>query len=721
MLDRAQVLHRQGRLPEAELLYREILERFPRHTDTMSALGILYAQRGDATSALGWIEKAVAIQPGSGAYRFNYGKTLLQMGRAVEACDAFEQAASLDPGYAEAHHALGLARENAGDLAGAEKALRRALSLEPRFWEAHNNLGLLLHRLGRSEEAESSLRKVLEIAPGSVDGFRNLGMVLRAQKRAAEALDAYRAALALKPGDPATLSNLGNVLVDLRRNEEASAAFREALAREPRYADAYYNWGTLHLRSGEFQLAADKFRAALAIDPRMGEAQSGLASALLDLGRVDEAIEAGRRTLELRPDDREAHSQLLFSLLHSPEESAHQVFEDHLEWARRHTRLSPKSAAHKNARDPERRLRVGYVSGDFREHPVAQFLEPVLARHDRAAFEIFCYHNLPHADGTTGRLRRLADQWREVATLGDDAMADRVREDGIDVLVDLSGHTRFNRLPVFARKPAPVQATWLGYLGTTGLDTIDYRITDGRASPEGLSDAFHTEKLIRLPDCQWCYQAPPDCPPVASRAAAHAQGALTLGSFSSLAKVGPRVIALWCRLLERLEGARLLVVGLGLERFHEEFRSRFVAEGVVSERIELRGFQSFYDYLALHGTVDLMLDTFPYTGGTTTCHALWMGVPVISLAGRSAASRGGASVLGTIGLYDMVADTPDDYLDKACALASDGERLSTLRTGMRNRMLASPLMDATRFTRHLEEAYRTMWENWCHSDAEPRA
>jgi len=716
VLERARDLHTKGYLPEAEALYREMLQRSPRHADAMNSFGILCAQRGDKASALEWIGRAVAIDSESAAYRFNYGKALLQVGRAGEACEALERAASLDSGYAEAYHELGLARSQAGNLEGAEAAFRRALALQPRSWEVHSNLGLLLHRLGRDEEAVQSLRLAVAIEPRSIDALRNLGMVLRSGQRAAEAVEIYRAALALQPKDAATLSNLGNALLDLAKREEAIACFREAVALAPEYADAYHNWGLLHLRSGEFGLAAEKFRGALAIDPRLAEAETGLASALHDSGDIDEAISACRRALRLRPDDSEVHSRLLFSLLHSSEVGAREVFDEHREWARRHASGQPSGSPHGNTREPERPLRVGYVSGDFRHHSVAQFIEPMLARHDRAAFQIFCYHNLVHSDETTSRLRRSADNWREIAMLDDDEAADLVRADRIDILVDLSGHTRFNRLLLFARRPAPVQATWLGYPGTSGLGAIGYRITDERASPAGLFDALHSERLVRLPDCQWCYQPPADCPPVAPPPAGPT-GPVTLGAFSTLAKIGPRVIALWSRLLDRLADAKLLVVGLGLESMGEEFRAHFAAQGVPPERIELRGFQSFRDYLALHGAVDLMLDTFPYTGGTTTCHALWMGVPVVTLTGESTPSRGGASLLGTIGLDELIADTPDEYLDRACSLARDRRKLSTLRASMRERMSASPLMDAAGFTRHLEHAYRSMWRQWCSASA----
>ena len=709
----ARSLHLKGFLPEAESLYLEVLKHSPRQADAKNLLGVLCAQRGDPASALAWIGEAIAIDPRNPAYRFNYGKTLLQLKRPREACQALERATALRGDQAEAHNELGLARMDDGNLKAATAAFRRALSLQPDYVEAHNNLALALHRQGEYDEAAARLRRALELEPQSIKVMSNLGMILRAQGRAAEAVETYRAALALDPREPVTLTNLGSALIDLSRHEEAIACFREAIAVAPDYADAHYNWGTAHLRAERFHAAADKFSDALARDPAFPGAAGGLGSALFDLGRVEEAIQAFRRALILRPDDKDVHSFLLFSQLHSSEVTAKQVFAEHCEWARRHAaRFVSASAAHRNSPESERRLRVGYVSGDFRHHSVSQFFEPVLTQHDRGRFEIFCYSNLSFVDATTERLRRGADCWRETSSLGDDAVADLVRGDGIDVLVDLSGHTKYNRLLVFARKPAPVQATWLGYLNTTGLDTIDYRITDSHASPEGLLDALHSEQLLRLPDCQWCYQPPPDCPEV-SDPPAERNGFVTFGSFSSLAKIGPKVIELWCRLLELIPSARLLIVGRGLGVLREEYLSRFGSRGIGPGRIDLRDFQSFRNYLALHGSVDVILDTFPYAGGTTTCHSLWMGVPVVSLAGDSAPSRGGVSLLKTVGLDELVADTRQRYLDIACDLASDTGKLAVLRTSMRARMSASPLMDAPRFTHELEQAYRSMWRRWC--------
>src|SRR6266581_2227187 len=506
-LQQARSLHQKGFLPEAETMYLEVLKRFPRDADAMNLFGILCAQRGDPASALEWIGKAVAIDPQNAAYQFNLGKALLQLKRPRDACAALERATALDSDYAEAYNELGLARMDLGDLQAAASAFRKTLLLRSNYWEAFNNLGLALHRQGRNEEASENLRRALELEPRSAAVLSNLGLVSRAQGRALEAVEFYRAALTSGAREPTILANLGNALIDLSRYEEAVACFREATAIAPGDADAYYNWGAAYLRAERFQEAAGKFSDALARNPQLAEAEKGRGSALHNLGRIEEAIEAFRRALLLQPDDSDVHSRLLFTLLHSHEVTPQQVFAEHREWAQRHAaRYFSRSNPHANSPEPERRLRVGYVSGDFRHHSVAQFFEPVLDRHDRGGFEIFCYYNLSRNDATTERLRRSADCWRDIASKSDEEVADLVRADEIDVLVDLSGHTKSNRLLVFARKPAPVQASWLGYLNTTGLDSIDYRISDAYADPPGKSEHLYTEQLFRMPHSQWCYR-----------------------------------------------------------------------------------------------------------------------------------------------------------------------------------------------------------------------
>lgn len=520
----------------------------------------------------------------------------------------------------------------------------------------------------------------------------------------------YEAVLATDPGNVHANVALGNLLAQRGQRDAAAARYRRALATDPGLPEAHCNLGNVLRDSGRLDQALACYEKALSLRPNFAEALYNLGNVLKDVGKVREAVAAYRRAMTLAPQDTQLQSNFLCALNYAPGERPADIHAEHLAFGRRFdgTRDARPFA---NSRDASRRLRIGYVSGDLRKHPVALFLEPVLAEHDRTRFEVCCYYNYPWSDVVTERLRSHADVWRDVWRLDDDALADRIRGDSIDILVDLSGHTGENRLPLFARKPAPVQATWLGYLNTTGLRAMDYRITDAQASPPAF-DALHCERLVRLPNSQWCYRAPAGTAAVAP-APSTRNGYVTFGAFSNLAKIGPGVVALWCELMRRVPASRLLLMGPGLDSIRGEFLARFTALGINASRIELREAEPLLEYLDCHRAVDIMLDTFPYAGGTTTCHAAWMGVPVVSMAGDTVPSRGGASVLHALGLGELVAADGERYLEVAARLAADRARLVSLRRELRERMAGSALCDATAFTRDLERAYQGMWTAWC--------
>jgi len=359
----------------------------------------------------------------------------------------------------------------------------------------------------------------------------------------------------------------------------------------------------------------------------------------------------------------------------------------------------------------DRKLRIGYVSPDFRRHSVAWFFEPLLRAHDRERFEVHCYYNNLAEDDATARIRSEADGFRPIYGEPPATVADWIAEDGIDILVDLAGHTGDNRLMLFGLKPAPVQMTWLGYPGTTGVETIDYRLTDARADPPGAADEYSSETLIRLPDCFHCYGPMPEAPEPTAGSATE-PGAVTFGSFNNITKVTPELVGLWSRLLRELPDSRLLLKAKGLQdpTTRGRYEALFAAEGIGSDRLELIGFlEDSRDHLALYGRVDVALDTMPYNGTTTTCEALWMGVPVVTAAGETHAARVGVSLLTAAGAPELIAPDEDGYVALAKALACDLERLRSLRAGLRQRMAASPLTDAPRFTRAVEQAMSNAW------------
>jgi protein O-GlcNAc transferase len=503
--------------------------------------------------------------------------------------------------------------------------------------------------------------------------------------------------------------NHGLALLRLGRLDEAEQCLAAAVRLEPDFAPAHNNRGIALADLGRWSEAEDSYRQALALDPGYAFALNNLGNLLQAHGRFAEAERSYRQALDLP----RAYSNLLFMLNYMPERGAADIHAEHVRFGQRFAGAAERPP-HPNPPQPDRPLRVGYVSADLRQHSVGYFIEPVLANHDRRQFTVYCYYNHAHADGFTARLKAATDQWREVPALNDDALADQVRRDGIDILVDLSGHSAQNRLLAFARKPAPVQVTWLGYLNTTGLGAMDYRVTDPRASPEGMFESFHTERLVRLPDSQWCYQPPADCPEVAPSPCGRA-GQVTFAAFANPAKFSEPLLKLWAHLLERVPNSRLLVVPATFRSIPADYATRFVRAGIPPARMELRASLPAREYFAMHGTVDLILDTHPYSGGTTTCHAFWMGVPVVTLAGNTASSRGGASLLHAVGLGELIAETPEQYVDIAAMLAADRERLARLRAALRERMRASPLMDGRRFALNLERAYRGMWQAWCES------
>ena len=511
-------------------------------------------------------------------------------------------------------------------------------------------------------------------------------------------------------------NNLGSVLRDQGQFNAAIVEYQCALRLKTDYAAAHNNLGVALHDRGNIDEAMAAFRRSLALQPNDACALNNLGNALKDEGEVQAAIAEYRLALRARPDFASAHSNLLLSL-HDPQGlDPAAIFAEHRRWDELHARpLARFIPVHANHPNAERRLRVGYVSPDFREHSVACFFENLLASHDREQAEVFCYDDLPQADAVTARLQKHAACWRTIRGATDAQVAALIREDKIDLLVDLSGHTSGHRLLVVARQPAPVQVSYPGYCDTTGMKAMDYRLTDALADPPGATEHLHTETLVRLHDCAWCFRPPPDAPPV-SDPPMHRAGHLTFGSFNALPKVTDATLALWSRILLAVPGSHLLLKNIGLREPSVQMRIRGALEkaGIAPERSELIGpAPSIAEHLTTYRRVDIALDTFPYHGTTTTCEALWMSVPVVTLAGQTHASRVGVSLLTTVGLPELIAQDQDDYLRLAVQLAADMTRLADLRATLRTRLAASPLMDAPRFARHLEAAYREMWRTWC--------
>lgn len=521
----------------------------------------------------------------------------------------------------------------------------------------------------------------------------------------------WRKVLALDPRHARASVNLGLVLQHTGRGDEALQCYRDGVAADPALAQAWFNLGALLLERRQPADAVEPLRAALQLEPGQAGWHAALGSALSEAGSPRDAVKSLHNALQLDPTLHRAHSEMLHALNLIPELTPQRIHEEHMEWARRHAGSAPVRE-HGNRREPERRLRVGYLSADFRDPSVSFCMQPVLAWHDHSGFDIFCYSDAMAEDPVSWRLRARHVTWRATAGLSDAQLAEEIREDRVDLLVDLAGHSAGGRrMPVFARKPAPVQAGWLAYPCTTGLDAMDYRITDRYACPDGV-ERYYAERLVRLPGSQWCFKPEFDAPDVGPLPSI-LQQAVTFGALHDLAALTPEVIALWARLLKSVPGSRLIIAARGADRPAARVLEKFAAAGVEPARIEALGDLSAASRLQLHGRIDINLDVFPWSGAAAALGSLWMGVPVVTLQGPASASRNAAGILNEVGLRELVAETEDRYLETAAALAGDRERLARLRGELRGRLERSELMQAERFTRGLEIAYRQMWRSWC--------
>jgi protein O-GlcNAc transferase len=564
------------------------------------------------------------------------------------------------------------------------------------------------HQLGRLAEAERGYREILQREPSHSDALHFLGVVAFQTGKLEPALELVQRSVALRPDWPVYQNNLGQVLERLGRSDEAARAYTSAIDLDPSYAEAFNNLGRILEKQDLPAQAEVHYRKAIRLDPAYAEPHTNLGNVLKDRGELDAAIASYRRAIELSPGHSALHSNLLLTLHYHPEYSPADLAREHREWARRH--VAPLAAAwrtHANDATENRRLKIGYVSPDFREHAVARFIMPVLERHDRSQFETFAYADVARPDSVSDTIAALVDHWEITDALSDARLAERIRRDRIDILVDLAAHSGKNRLLAFARKPAPVQVTWLAYCSTTGVEAIDYRLTDRFLDPPDSDLACYTERSVYLPGSYWCYQAPAHELTNERRAPPP-----TFGCLNNFAKVTQPTLELWMRLLQQVPEAQLLLYAPpGGHR--ERISAAMQGAGLAPERLRFVSRQPFDDYLRTYRDIDVALDPFPWGGGTTTCDALWMGVPVVSLAGATAVSRSGSSLLSNVGLERLVAHSPEEYLVIAAATLRDTESLARMRRKLRSRIAASPIMAAAEFTRDLEAAYRSMWHTWC--------
>lgn len=747
-LDAAKQLHRDGNAKQALAMYAQILTREPDHAEALHLTGLLTSQMGRQEAALKLIQRAIAVNPLAAEYRANLGVVLDAMGQADEAIAAYRLAIELQPDLADAHMNLGHALGKQNRWAEAIAAYRTAVASRPDDPQTRNNLGAALYAAGRIDPAIAEFRKALELRPGSPDALNNLGNALFMKGELDWAIAAYENAVTLKPDLIDAQINLANALDRKGRRDEALAvhlriaqarpdhapthlaigngyyvqgrwddaieSYRRAIALQPSDDHLHASLGHALLAKMDLDGAAAAYRQAIALRPGAVEAYNNLGVVLKEQGRLEEALDCCDKAQAIAPHSAAIHSNRIYLLSFHPGYDPATLAREQRKWNELHARpLQSSIRPHDNpgAPGPDRRLRIGYVSPDFRQHVVGQNIFPLLSQHDHERFEIYCYSSVAKPDAFTELLRPHADLWRNVASCTDEDLAQIVREDQIDVLVDLSLHMAHNRLLVFARKPAPVQATYLGYCASTGLEAMDYRLSDPYLDPPDSDLSLYSERTIRLPETYWCY-GPAGPTPDPSPPPAAAAGYFTFGCLNNFAKVSWTALDLWAQVLQAVPNSRMIIHSYQGSHL-DEVRERFAAQGVASDRLEFVAKQPWSQYVVTYGRIDIALDPLPWGGGITTCDALWMGVPVVSLAGETAVGRGGKSILSNLGLGELAARRPRQYVQTALALAESPGRLAELRGTLRQRMLTSPLMNARRFARNVENAYREMWRQWC--------
>jgi protein O-GlcNAc transferase len=669
----------QGRLAEATTLAQAMTVRYPLHGFGWKVLGMIFNQTGQSAHALTSMQKAVALSPGDATAHCNLGNTLHDLGRLEEACASYLWALQIQPDSTEVHNNLGNTLKDMKRLDEAEASFRQALHFNPDLADAHYNLANTLKCLGRFDEAEVSYRRALQIKPDWAVAHNNLGITLR----------------------------------ELGWLDEAEASFRLALQVKPDYGEAHYNLSlTLNdlFRLDEAEVSC---RRALQINPNLAEALNNLACIMQKRGQLDDAVAYYRRALQIRPDYAMAHSNLIFCLDMKDTMDLPELQRERNKWGETHAAPLWRDTIHANDRSPARRLRIGYVSADFREHSAPKAFGGMLTRYDRSQFDVFAYSNFKGKDDRfTDLFRQSVTVWRNIGSLSDEVVATMIREDQIDILVDLSGHSGGNRLLVFARKPAPIQITAWGYAVGTGMRAMDVFFTDPVMVPPQEQHYF-IEKVRYLPCALGSFFI--DQFPDVNELPALKDGIITFGSLNRLAKVSDNAYRVWADILRATPGSRLILKTAELNdaAIRERVIGHFTEAGVAADRIIMQGKTSWYEHMQANQHIDIALDSFPQGGGVTALEGLMMGVPIITLHLPTISGRVSASLMTTLGLTDWIAETQEQYVELAIQKAGDLQHLATLRQQLRGIFTSSIIGDQAAYARAVEKEYKQLWQEWC--------
>ncbi len=733
----------EGHSQTAIHLVKQAIAAMPGEARYEFVLGELLASVARWQEAAAAYQRSLAIDPRRADVRFAQGRALQAVGDLAGAIQAYQAASELQADFADALNNIGNCHQLLGNLDHAEAAYRQTLSLRPNDAGAMSNLGTVLQATNRLDDAVKLLRAAADLEPAAAGHAVNLGAALCDQRKYAEAIQVLRRVIQRDANNAEAAYNLGNALLGLGRPQDAAEQYKAALRLRPGYADAFDNLGNAYKELGQFGLAQKAYessiqskpkslvainnlacllrtlgkleeaeaalRAGLRLDANHSALHNNLGNVLKDSGALDEAIECFERAITLDPGNWEAHSNLAYAITFR-ETNGMAVLQECLRWNARHAvpLMQNSSDSRPDSAAPHRRLRIAYVSPDFRDHCQSLFTIPLLSHHDHTAFEIFCYSSVERPDRHTAQIARCADTWREVRALDDAALCDVIRGDGIDVLVDLTMHMANGRPLVFARRAAPVQVAWLAYPGTTGISAMDYRVSDPRLDPPEFENHY-TERTIRLPDSFWCYD-PLTKEPDVSPLPAQSRGHVTFGCLNNPCKLTDHTLRLFGMVMRALPHARLLLMAPAGSR-RERLLERLLSFAIARNRVDFVPYRPRSEYLRTYHEIDIGLDTFPYNGHTTSLDALWMGVPVVTRVGRTCVGRGGLSQLFQLDLVEFAAQTDEAFARAAITLASDLPQLARLRQELRPRLQRSPLMDGKRFATNIEALYQEIFRN----------
>ncbi len=705
----AEVFLRRKELEQAEQLARRAMELEPESSESLVMLGRVLAEKGEQGNALGAFEKALRIKKDDAEAISHYAMALQKFDRGKDAISQIRKACTLEPDSVEHQTNFATLLEQNKRYVDALAAYGKAARMNPDVGYIWFRQGKLLNGLKRYAEAIPVLEKAVAL-PGQLGEFYyELGLALHMSKHFPEALAQYEKALEHGFDSAALQCNRGVIFKELRRGGDSIMAFHTAVKMDPSNVSYLNNLGAAALEIGLNTEALGCFEEAARQNPKLPTAQNNIGNLLKDRARGMDALPHYRKAMELDPENHDTQSNYLLCHMYLAEMNPQAVFEEHRKWGLTKAKKTPTAFKFK-PRAPGAKLRVGFLSADLCHHPVAHFIEPLFREYDKERFEFIAYGDQRKSDDFSARFATQVDLWRETCSLTDQALAKKIHEDRVDILFELSGHTAYNRLGALALKPAPLQASYLGYPGTTGLPAIDFRMTDTLVDPAGMTEKYHTERLIRLPRCAWCYEPDAVAPPVGPLPALR-NGYITFGCFNNMAKLNPALFEMWAEILLQVPGSHLRLKARTLtdEGVRNELKDYFTAKGIAAERLDFFGHtRKIHEHLDHYHQVDIALDSYPYHGTTTTCEALWMGCPVVTRAGAAHVSRVGVSLLTAVGLEEFIGETGDAYIAKAVALAGDTGRLEGLRSGMRERLQASPLMDQKSFAREFEAALLEM-------------